>query len=402
MPDAITLIPIVLLLCVGAVWWALTALAALGVATQPLLRPLAPDDPRADDVAGRVTALLAARDEAERIEGTVRSLLDQRSVARVVVADDRSADQTPAILARLAGEFPGRLVVERIDALPDGWLGKPHALHRAALHAETDILLFTDADTHMSPGIVDEAASRLVRTDAVHIVTMPGYDASGTFGAACTIGPYLAFIARCAMARFGLPTGVGVGAFNMVERSAYEAAGTHDALRMEVVDDVKLGILLNRHAGPTRITMAPAHVRIDWTADPRTLLKLLEKNTFAMAHFNTALAAWYVFVCMVCWVVGLAAPAALLVAAMTGFEVGTWFVGSAAFAAAGFWSLALPGSWAAGRFGWPLLSAPLVPLCFPTLAAAMAWSAWVTLRQGGIVWRGTHYPLDRLRAEQVW
>ena len=34
---------------------------------------------------------------------------------------------------------------------------------------------------------------------------------------------------------------MGVGAFNMVRRSVYEAVGTYQALRMEVLDDMKLG-----------------------------------------------------------------------------------------------------------------------------------------------------------------
>jgi len=32
---------------------------------------------------------------------------------------------------------------------------------------------------------------------------------------------------------------MGVGAFNMVRRSAYDAVGTYRALRMEVLDDMK-------------------------------------------------------------------------------------------------------------------------------------------------------------------
>src|SRR5207237_9332066 len=39
---------------------------------------------------------------------------------------------------------------------------------------------------------------------------------------------------------------VGVGAFQLVRRSAYEASGTHKRLAMEVVEDMKLGNIVKR------------------------------------------------------------------------------------------------------------------------------------------------------------
>ena len=83
---------------------------------------------------GRVqcSVVIAARDEEARIEQTLRHLLAQRGVeAEVIVVDDRSTDRTGEILRRLAKE-DARLQVQRVDVLPEGWLGKCHACHVGA------------------------------------------------------------------------------------------------------------------------------------------------------------------------------------------------------------------------------------------------------------------------------
>ena len=64
----------------------------------------------------------------------MRSILDQDYPGwlEVVAVDDRSADRTGDIIARLAAKWPGRLKMLRVESLSDGWLGKNHALYRGA------------------------------------------------------------------------------------------------------------------------------------------------------------------------------------------------------------------------------------------------------------------------------
>jgi len=393
------------------------ALSASAVRLAPLLRAEAEAGAESETgrpVAADVTVVIAARDEAERIEETVRRALAQREVARVVVADDRSSDATPAILERLRAEFAERgeiegrprLAVVRIDELPAGWLGKPHALHLASREAATDWLLFTDADAHFEPGLVAAALNHVERANAgggrrvVHLAALPGYEAAGVWGAACTLGPYLLFIATCAGVTLGLPGGVGVGAFNLVRRDAYERVGGHERLAMEVVDDVKLGILLRRHAGRSRVAMAPELLRIDWVADAGVLSKLLEKNCFAMAHYSVALATMYIVGAWFCWALGVVSP---VVVAMWVFGAAPTYAGAAGvLAGVGFWGMAPVALLMARRFGWPALGAALAPLGFPTMPLIMWRSMRVTLGRRGVTWRGVTYPLGELRRRQVW
>ena len=77
----------------------------------------------------KLSVAVAARDESACIETCIRSLFQQDYPGLEVVAvNDRSSDDTGAILDRLALEFADRLRVIHISTLPPDWFGKTHAL----------------------------------------------------------------------------------------------------------------------------------------------------------------------------------------------------------------------------------------------------------------------------------
>jgi hypothetical protein len=180
---------------------------------------------------------------------------------------------------------------------------------------------------------------------------------------------------------------VGTGAFNLVRTAAYRAVGGHVPLRLEVVDDVFLGCLLARGGFRTRVWFAGRELAIDWGRTPRHLLAVVEKNMFAMLRFRTGLAAVLLALAGTLLGVTFAAP---------------WLGGEAGWLALGVYLLTgLPAVPLARRLGWSPFAALLVPLTRVWLPIALLRSTWVTLRQGGVRWRGTFYPLADLRAGQV-
>jgi cellulose synthase/poly-beta-1,6-N-acetylglucosamine synthase-like glycosyltransferase len=97
-----------------------------------------PDEPAATDDAApwpAVRLVAAARNEAPGLEAAVRSWLALDYPAlEIVIVNDRSTDQTGAIVERLA-RHATRLTSLRVTHLPPGWLGKTHALALGAAEA---------------------------------------------------------------------------------------------------------------------------------------------------------------------------------------------------------------------------------------------------------------------------
>ncbi len=336
----------------------------------------------------RCSVVVAARDEATRLEETVRRLLAQRGVAvDVIVVDDRSTDGTGDILRRLVSE-DARVQAVQVESLPHGWLGKCYACHVGASAATGEWMLFTDADCWLKPDVIARALRVADRETADHMTLTPGV-APQTVGARAW---HLAFLSRLAswMSRVNQDrpgAHLGIGAFNLVRASAYRDCGGYERLRLTIVDDVKLGLLLHRAGKRTRAFVGGDDVECHWGTTVPGMIRIMEKNYFAAADFRLAPVL----------VAGLLGSLILGAAV-----VGPW-TGTAAGMAAGLapWSLALPAAVFAKRLGWSVGSAALTPLLYPVLVYALVNSAFVTLRQGGVRWRDTFYPLDTLRKGSV-
>jgi hypothetical protein len=332
----------------------------------------------------RCSVVVAARDAGARLEGTVRHLLAQEDVSvDVIVVDDRSTDRTGEILARLALEDP-RVQVRRVEVLPDGWLGKCHACHVGASAATGDWILFTDADCWLKPGVLARALRVADREAADHITLTPGV-VPETAGARAW---HLVFLSRLSSWMSGVNRDragayFGIGAFNLVRASAYRDCGGYEALRLTILDDVKLGLLLHRARKRTRAFVGGDDMECHWGMTVPGVIRIMEKNYFAAIDYRLA-----------------PVVAAGLLGTLTfgAAVIGPW-TGTIAGMAAGLapWSLALPAAVFARRLGWPVRYAVMTPLLYPVMVFAIIHSAVVTLRQDGVRWRETFYPLDILR-----
>lgn len=376
---------IFLWLAAGA-WAGLAVVSLISLRLVPSLRAGgAPKGP-----PRRVAVIVAARDEEDRVETTVRRLLAQTGVAlQVVAVDDRSRDATGQLLEKVAREDP-RLAVVRVRELPPGWLGKCHALHRGAARIDAEWILFTDADIWMTSGVLARAVAAAEETQADHLCLIPGFASSSFLGRAAILAFSLSLLKIAARvnrdARL-LNPGVGIGAFNLVRADVYRRAGGHEALRMQVVDDLKLGALVRDAGGRSRVFFAPADVEAEWGATPRALIKVLEKNQFAVLNFNTPVAGACLAAFFALWFAGALGWAALTPAGLA--------------ATLAWLSLVIPCALVARRHGWSPAPALLSPVMLGLMGVSLLNSAARTLAAGGIRWRDTFYPLSDLRRAAV-
>ncbi|HEU4402212.1 MAG TPA: glycosyltransferase [Candidatus Polarisedimenticolia bacterium] len=366
------------------------ALAAEGLST-------APAGLRLPSLAVVVTA----RDEAAGIETTVRRLLAQRYPAlEVIVVDDRSTDGTGDILDRLAAETP-RLVVVHNRSLPQGWLGKCNACRLGAGRAGGEWILFTDGDVALA---TDDLLARVValaeRRRLDHVAVLPDLRPMSPLqgGLVAAFGQMFVLAARA----FEMPRdlsrgGAGVGAFNLMKRSAYERVGGHDLVRLDMGDDFKLGRLLKESGARQRLFFGVSLVRCSWHEGTLRVIRGLEKNFFAGLDYSVAqLVAFSAVLLLISF-----GPAAAAILATLLAPRGT----PALVLAAGWLPFALQfgfllyGYLTQGRrYGVPPLRTALLHPLSVLLLLAAAWNSAIrTLLRGGVTWRETFYPLAALR-----
>ncbi|HMJ64206.1 MAG TPA: glycosyltransferase family 2 protein [Candidatus Binatia bacterium] len=336
----------------------------------------------------RVSVVIAARDEEARIENTVRHVLAQQGVeVEVIVADDRSNDRTAEILQRLAREDQ-RVKPIHIRVLPENWLGKCHACHTAAATATGEWILFTDADCWLKNDVLLRALLVARREGVEHITLTPGLATQNIGARAWHIGFLLTLSNWFSGVNRDRPKAyLGMGAFNLVRTDVYRAFGGYEALRLTVIDDVRFGLLVRRAGKRTRGYIGDDDTECHWGETVSSMIKVLEKNYFAAIDYNTAAVVVLVLGGSFVWLSALVGP----------------FTGSIAGIAAclGLLSFILPALVVTKRLDWPRAIALLVPLIFPVLFYAMLNSATITLRQRGIRWRDTFYPLKVLKGGTV-
>lgn len=336
----------------------------------------------------RCSVIIAGRDEEARIEQTVRHVLAQRGVEiELIVVDDRSTDRTGEILHRLAAG-DARLIVKRVEVLPAGWLGKCHACHLGASAATGDWILFTDADCWLKPDVIERALRVAAQTGADHVAMTPGTVIEGAAAAAWHLLFLTSILNWISGVNRDQPRAyVGIGAFNLVRADAYRECGGYEALRLTVLDDLRLGLLLRRAGKRTRAFLGVDDVECHWGATVGGMIKIMEKNYFAVTDFQWPLVA-----------AGSVAVILVLLKVIAGLFSGTVAGLVAAFSPG---LLIVPAMVLARRVGWAPSAAIWVPFMIPVFHYALLNSTFTTLRQGGIRWRDTFYPLEMLRKGMV-
>lgn len=378
-------------------WLNLVALAGYGFVAKEVLsgsrrigflHDIAPELPQP---VPTVTVIAAARNEERNLRQALQSLLDLDYPAlELILIDDRSEDTTGQILDQLAAEQP-RLRVLHITELPAGWLGKNHALWLGSQQADGELLLFTDADVVMAPGLLQRAVTYLEQSGGDHLALTPEARMPSTFLNIFGLAFGLIFAIFTRPWRAGDPASpchIGIGAFNLVRAGAYRQVGGHRTIALRPDDDLKLGKILKRAGYRQELLYGTGLLSVEWYATVPQLIQGLEKNAFAGTDYRLGVALGGALLLLVSSVWPYVA---LLLT-----QGPSWWL---ALATVALITLLLLDS--ARRHH----SSPWHCLGFPLAAGLFAYiilrTTALNLWQGGICWRGTFYSLDELRKNRV-
>ena len=359
-----------------------------------------------------ISVIVSALNEEQAIGACLGSLLASRGVRLEIFAvNDRSTDATGAIMDRLAQDLAQEkaqatalqatqdsavqhsaglahsLQVIHIRQLPAGWLGKPHALAVAAAQATSPLLLFTDADALFAPDALARCLRLVEAEQADHLVLLPTaiYKGGGERMMLSAIQALSQWGVRLwKIADPGARDALGVGCFNLLRRDCYEALGGFAALRMEVVEDLRLGYLVKSRGFRQRVAFGQDLLRLHWAPGALGIVHGLEKNYFALCRYRLLFFAGAfagIALLTLAPFIGLLGPPDCRLACVPALASIVLF-----YIVNGARSRVQP------------LYALLFPVAVCLLLYGMARSAVLTLMRGGVVWRGTLYPLKELRA----
>jgi glycosyltransferase involved in cell wall biosynthesis len=335
-----------------------------------------------------LTVIVAARNEEKQIKASILSQLNQtyQNVEWILV-NDRSADSTGEIMDQLKKEDP-RVKVIHIKDLPEGWLGKNHALYTGTKHAAGKWLLFTDADVKYEKEAFSKALHYFERHQLEHLTAAPNLNAKGFW-----LKSFIAFFLM-GFSYFKRPwmannpkskIGTGIGAFILVTKEAYMRFGTHERIKMRPDDDLELGMKMKQEGYRQRIVTALHLIEVEWYGSLKEAFIGLEKNTFAGLNYRLSMVLF----------------------AIIGIFVGHILPFITVFSANKSLALVSLGNIIGSGILYVIimrrmtLFSPALFFVLPITALLFIYSiiraCLLTFKRGGIVWRGTTYKLSELR-----
>lgn len=340
-----------------------------------------------EETAGRqpyISVVIAARNEQKALERCVESLMNQTyDPLEVIVVNDRSEDGTGAIAAKLAQAYPNVTALDVRD-LPGQWMGKSHALFQGTKMAKGEWLLFTDADILFQPSCIAKAVAYMDRHELDHLTMIPDF-----------IGPhalskwYASFIFMSASS-FGqlwkikdpkASHSLGVGAFNLVKREAYEKIGTHEAFSYVTTDDAELGKRIKQGGYRQDAVYGTRMIGVwNWYESLSQLIGSVEKSVFS--YPKAVITAVSCLLTMIYpWIGLFIGPLSARVLCGVSIVSVLWlyFIYSR-YSGSGFW------------YG---IAHPLIGLILTIGGFRGAYRAG---RRGGMTWRGTTYDRTHLKA----
>ncbi len=335
----------------------------------------------------KVSVIVPACNEEQQIEQTVTSLLTQEYTNyEIIIVNDRSTDATGTLLKKLSLQNP-QLQIVHIESLPEGWLGKNNALQHGADIASGDVLLFTDGDIMQEETTLARAVAVIERRQLDHLCLIFKNTTSGKLLNSVIIDALTGLFLMLKPWKVKDPKSkyfTGIGAFNMIRTDVYRQIGGHARNRMHPIDDIILGMTVKMNGYSQDCLRGEDFVTVRWYESLAEMVNGLMKNVFAMYNYRLSFATaalifitaysilppWGILLCT--------GPSRLICIAIVLLRLLSFSKSRACM------GLKSPSCL------WSLLTPYIIVFI-------IAKSAFTTLLNKGIYWRGTYYPLEQLK-----
>ena len=334
-----------------------------------------------------IVIIIPILNEEEKLKEALISLCNlEYSNYKILAVNDRSTDNSGKILSELQAEYK-KIEVVTIELLPKGWLGKNHALYTGYNLSNAEYLLFTDADVVYNKDVLAKAMSYCLKNKLDHLTILPEITSSSSIlkSVLTTFIIMLTAMQRPWAAKIKTSkASMGVGAFNLVKREAYLRAGTHKAIAMRPDDDLKLAAIIKASGGNADVLYGQDELQVEWYSSINEFIKGLMKNVFSGFDYNVLKDIGGALGTLIFFVLPL--PLMLLFGNYGERVLAVYML---VFQIVLYWIL--PGAKGKWWYGFVSMYGGIIMIYI------MIRSMIMTLRNGGIYWRGTFYSLDELR-----
>lgn len=345
---------------------------------------------KADPITGplpRVSLVIPARNEGDHIEACLRGLKKQTySNLEVILVNDRSTDHTGEVMQRYTNASPNWQYIE-IKSLPEGWLGKNHALEQGGLKATGEYIVFTDGDVTYEPHTILTTMQTVLTHKLDHLVLSATLKATDPLLIAMQALFAVGMISFLRLHELGKSPDryMGAGVFNLVKTSLYRSIGGHKSIRLEIVDDLMLAKIMVQAGGKPGFLDGRNLISLEWYANWKQMILGFEKNGFASVKYSITR--------LILFLIGTYVIYLLPYFGVFLFHAPLSYIfGASLIIAHGIMAEV---SRQTGHSPWTTL---LLPFAAILIGFSILRSAVLTLYRGKVMWRDTSYNLEVLKS----
>jgi len=237
----------------------------------------------------KITAVIPARNEAELIEQTLRSIAMQGADIKIILVDDASSDGTAAVARKLA--IPNTQIIESA-ALPDGWSGKLWALEQGWRQVTTRYTLFLDADIKLALGSIIALRRKMQQQRAVFISLMAAPSMASTWEKLLMPAFVYFFKALYPFDRVNSPgskIAAAAGGCIFLETSVLQQIGGFEALKGAVIDDCAFARRAKSHGFKIWLGLTHAAESIRGYEKIADIGNMIARSAFAQLRYSPLL-----------------------------------------------------------------------------------------------------------------